>query len=111
MSDADKQPTAEQTSQQENNAEGDKDKDGNTHIQLKVRSVDGHEVYFRIKRKTKMDKLMSTYCSRLGQQLDSVRFLYDGERIHGHQTAEQLGMEDNDLIDAMVQQVGGSCLF
>lgn len=41
--------------------------DGSGHIQLKVRSVDGNEVYFRIKRKTKMEKLMSTYCARLGQ--------------------------------------------
>lgn len=80
---------------------------GNQHIQLKVRSVDDNVVYFRIKRKTKMEKLMSTYCARLGQSMDAVRFLYDGERIRGDHTPEELGMEDNDLIDAMVQQVGG----
>eukprot|EP01055_Gregarina_sp_Pseudo9_P003406 Gregarina_sp_Pseudo_9__3405@NODE_3577_length_608_cov_420_326889_g3271_i0_p1_GENE_NODE_3577_length_608_cov_420_326889_g3271_i0NODE_3577_length_608_cov_420_326889_g3271_i0_p1_ORF_typecomplete_len114_score16_06Rad60SLD/PF11976_8/1_3e27ubiquitin/PF00240_23/0_0042FERM_N/PF09379_10/0_22_NODE_3577_length_608_cov_420_326889_g3271_i0197538 len=83
---------------------------GNQHIQLKVRSVDDNVVYFRIKKKTKMEKLMSTYCARLGQSMDAVRFLYDGERIRGEHTPEELGMEDNDLIDAMVQQVGGgSC--
>eukprot|EP01054_Gregarina_sp_Poly1_P005857 Gregarina_sp_Poly_1__5856@NODE_3087_length_1394_cov_831_048229_g1956_i0_p2_GENE_NODE_3087_length_1394_cov_831_048229_g1956_i0NODE_3087_length_1394_cov_831_048229_g1956_i0_p2_ORF_typecomplete_len112_score26_47Rad60SLD/PF11976_8/1_2e27ubiquitin/PF00240_23/0_0039FERM_N/PF09379_10/0_22_NODE_3087_length_1394_cov_831_048229_g1956_i010011336 len=80
---------------------------GNQHIQLKVRSVDDNVVYFRIKKKTKMEKLMSTYCARLGQSMDAVRFLYDGERIRGEHTPEELGMEDNDLIDAMVQQVGG----
>ncbi|EZG44343.1 putative ubiquitin-like protein [Gregarina niphandrodes] len=78
------------------------------HIQVKVRSVDGNEVYFRIRKTTKMEKLMTTYCARLGQSLDAVRFLYDGERIRGDHTAEDLGMEDDDLIDAMVQQVGGS---
>eukprot|EP01053_Blabericola_migrator_P007022 Blabericola_migrator_1__7021@NODE_355_length_9465_cov_113_241434_g284_i0_p5_GENE_NODE_355_length_9465_cov_113_241434_g284_i0NODE_355_length_9465_cov_113_241434_g284_i0_p5_ORF_typecomplete_len118_score28_06Rad60SLD/PF11976_8/2e27ubiquitin/PF00240_23/0_0065Blt1/PF12754_7/0_013PRCC/PF10253_9/0_017SRA1/PF07304_11/0_1FERM_N/PF09379_10/0_23_NODE_355_length_9465_cov_113_241434_g284_i058826235 len=82
--------------------------DENQHIQLKVRSVDDNVVYFRIKKKTKMEKLMSTYCARLGQSIDAVRFLYDGERIRGEHTPEELGMEDNDLIDAMVQQVGGS---
>eukprot|EP01057_Protomagalhaensia_wolfi_P006240 Protomagalhaensia_wolfi_Nauph_80__6239@NODE_943_length_1861_cov_520_688255_g712_i0_p3_GENE_NODE_943_length_1861_cov_520_688255_g712_i0NODE_943_length_1861_cov_520_688255_g712_i0_p3_ORF_typecomplete_len115_score26_24Rad60SLD/PF11976_8/1_9e27ubiquitin/PF00240_23/0_0061Blt1/PF12754_7/0_047FERM_N/PF09379_10/0_22_NODE_943_length_1861_cov_520_688255_g712_i095439 len=80
----------------------------NQHIQLKVRSVDDNVVYFRIKKKTKMEKLMSTYCARLGQSIDAVRFLYDGERIRGEHTPEELGMEDNDLIDAMVQQVGGA---
>ncbi|ETW20046.1 hypothetical protein PFFVO_00947 [Plasmodium falciparum Vietnam Oak-Knoll (FVO)] len=36
------------------------------------------------------------------------RFLYDGDRIHGDNTPEQLGIEDGDVIDAMVQQTGGS---
>lgn len=45
------------------------------------------------------------------QSLDAVRFLYDGERIRGDHTAEELDMEDNDLIDAMVQQVGGSVVI
>lgn len=36
-------------------------------IQIRVRSVEGTEVFFRIKRKTKMAKLMSAYCARLGQ--------------------------------------------
>lgn len=90
------------------NAPAEETAAASTHIQLKVRSVDGSEVYFRIKRKTRMEKLMSTYCARLGQSMDAVRFLYDGERIRGDHTADDLGMEDNDLIDAMVQQVGGA---
>ncbi|CDR93726.1 ubiquitin-like protein, putative [Babesia bigemina] len=77
------------------------------HIQIKVRSPDGSEVYFKIKRKTKLEKLMTTYCSRLGQSPDAVRFLFDGDRIKGDATAEDLGIEDGDIIDAMVQQTGG----
>ncbi|SCM23327.1 small ubiquitin-related modifier, putative [Plasmodium chabaudi chabaudi] len=79
------------------------------HIQVKVRSPDGAEVFFKIKRKTKLEKLMEVYCNRLGQSIEAVRFLYDGDRIHGENTPDQLGIEDGDVIDAMVQQTGG-CL-
>ncbi|GFE53594.1 ubiquitin [Babesia ovis] len=78
------------------------------HIQIKVRSPDGSEVYFKIKKKTKLEKLMTTYCSRLGQSPDAVRFLFDGDRIKGDSTPEDLGIEHGDIIDAMVQQTGGS---
>lgn len=77
------------------------------HIQVKVRSPDGNEVFFKIKRKTKLEKLMSVYCTRLGQSMDAVRFLYDGDRVHGDNTPEQMNIEDGDVIDAMVQQTGG----
>ncbi|GBE61132.1 small ubiquitin-related protein [Babesia ovata] len=72
------------------------------HIQIKVRSPDGSEVYFKIKKKTKLEKLMTTYCNRLGQSPDAVRFLFDGDRIKGDATAEELGIEHGDIIDAMV---------
>lgn len=77
------------------------------HLQLKVRSPDGGEVYFKIKRKTKLEKLMLAYCNRLGQATDAVRFLFDGERVHGDRSPEDIGLEDGDVIDAMVQQTGG----
>ncbi|KAL8449353.1 hypothetical protein Emag_003643 [Eimeria magna] len=71
---------------------------------------DGSEVYFKIKRRTKLEKLMTAYCNRLGQSIDSVRFLYDGERVKPEKTPMDLGIEDGDVIDAMVQQTGGSHL-
>lgn len=42
------------------------------------------------------------------QGLESIRFLYDGERINGAQTASELDMENGATIDAMIQQVGGN---
>ncbi|KAK2198105.1 bifunctional Ubiquitin-like domain superfamily/Ubiquitin-like domain/Rad60-SUMO-like domain [Babesia duncani] len=78
------------------------------HIQIKVRSPDGSEIHFRIKKKTKLEKLMTTYCNRLGQSPDAVRFLFDGDRIKGDCTPEELGIENDDVIDAMVQQTGGA---
>eukprot|EP01068_Selenidium_serpulae_P017760 Selendium_serpulae@DN6405_c0_g1_i2.p2 len=78
------------------------------HLTLRVRSHDGHEVYFKIKKRTKLEKLMNAYCSRTGQTASAVRFIYDGERISGEQTPAELNIEDGEIIDAMIQQTGGS---
>ncbi|KAJ2383259.1 hypothetical protein H4S02_005384 [Coemansia sp. RSA 2611] len=65
------------------------------------------EIMFKIKRSTKLAKLMQAYCSRTGKSSGTVRFLVDGERITGESTPETLGLEDGDTIDAMTEQVGG----
>ncbi|KAJ2313112.1 hypothetical protein H4R23_004542 [Coemansia sp. Cherry 401B] len=68
---------------------------------------DSSEIMFKIKRSTKLAKLMQAYCSRTGKSSGTVRFLVDGERITGESTPETLGLEDGDTIDAMTEQVGG----
>ncbi|KAJ3041332.1 Small ubiquitin- modifier 1 [Rhizophlyctis rosea] len=75
-------------------------------ISLKVKSQE-NEVYFKIKAKTQLKKLMATYCERQGKQPNQVRFLYDGVRLTETQTPEELGMEDDDVIDVMTEQLGG----
>lgn len=89
-------------------AEEVKEKGPPEHVQIKVRSSDGAEVFFRIKRTTKLEKLTAAYCERAGISHDSIRFLYDGERVKGDMTPVDLGIEDGDVIDAMAQQTGGS---
>lgn len=76
-------------------------------LTLKVKSQDGIETYFKIKRNTQLRKLMESFCTRQGINPSTVRFLFDGERIHDESTPEALGMEDGDEIDAMVEQTGG----
>lgn len=36
-----------------------------------------------------------------------VKFVFDGQRLQGNQTPEDMDMEDNDTIDAMIEQVRG----
>lgn len=62
---------------------------------------------FKIKNHTKMTKLMEAYCTREGQDANSVRFLYNGTRVQQEQTPKELEMEDNDVIDAVLHQTGG----
>jgi len=60
-----------------------------------------------VKRTTPIKKLMDAYCERQGKSLNSLRFLYDGERVQSHNTPAELEMEDGDAIDVMVEQIGG----
>ena len=39
--------------------------------------------------------------------MDQIRFLFDGNRLRDNQTPDELEMEDDDVIDAMLFQVGG----
>ena len=76
-------------------------------VSLKVVNADGAEVYFKIKRATMLRKLMEAYCKKQGVASTQVRFLYDGKPLLGDKTPEDLEMDDDDVIDAMVEQVGG----
>jgi Ubiquitin-2 like Rad60 SUMO-like len=50
------------------------------HLNIKV--TDGNnEVFFKIKRSTKLEKLMNAFCERQGKQMSTVRFLFDGQRV------------------------------
>jgi len=87
-------------------AEGENATNGT--INVKVVSAQGEEVFFKIKRTTKLSKLQGAYANKVGKDVSSIRFLYDGARINDEDTPASLDMEDNDTIDVMVEQVGGS---
>ncbi|KAA1470937.1 small ubiquitin-related modifier [Dentipellis sp. KUC8613] len=80
----------------------------NAPINVKVVSSGGEEVFFKIKRNTKLSKLQGAYANKVGKDVGSIRFLYDGSRINDDDTPASLDMDDNDTIDVMVEQVGGA---
>ncbi|KAF7458195.1 putative ubiquitin-like protein SMT3 precursor [Cryptosporidium felis] len=82
--------------------------DETQYVTVKVRSPDGEQVLYRIKKKTRLQKLMNSYCQRTGQNEQSIRFLFEGERLRPEMTAEDAGLQEGDLIDAMISQVGGA---
>ncbi|KAL5222455.1 hypothetical protein ABZP36_027168 [Zizania latifolia] len=84
---------------------------GGAHINLKVKGQDGNEVFFRIKRSTQLKKLMNAYCDRQSVDMNAIAFLFDGRRLRGEQTPDELEMEDGDEIDAMLHQTGGCLSF
>ncbi|XP_022952738.1 small ubiquitin-related modifier 1-like [Cucurbita moschata] len=77
------------------------------YVNVKVNGQDGSEVYFRICKRTQLSKLMKAYCKRQALELRTIAFLLDGHAIAGNQTADELGMEDGDKIDAMKHHGGG----
>lgn len=55
-----------------------------------------------------MQKVFETYAQRKGVQASSLRFLLDGERIEPDSTPKMLELEDQDQIDCVLEQTGGS---
>lgn len=86
---------------------GDVKPDADARLTIKVVSQNGSEVFFQIKNNTRMSKMIDTYCTRMGCNPNSVRFLYDGVRVQPDSTPIDLGLKNNDVIDAMLSQVGG----
>ena len=78
-----------------------------SHLNLKVMAQDGSVVQFKIKRRTPLKKLMTAYCDRMGKQVNSLRFVFDGNRINEDDTPIVLDMADDDQIEVFQDQIGG----
>ena len=57
------------------------------HLNIKV-TDNNNEVFFKIKRNTKLEKLMLAFCERQGKTLTSVRFLFEGQRVQPTDTPD-----------------------
>ena len=77
------------------------------HINLKVVGADNSEVHFKIKKTTQLKKLKQAYADRQGVPLNSLRFLFDGQRISDEMSPKQLEMEESDVIEVYQEQTGG----
>ncbi|KAJ3427896.1 small ubiquitin-related modifier [Anaeramoeba flamelloides] len=84
-----------------------KESTDNNQITLKVVDPQGGETVFRIRKTTKFTKLFKVYCERKGYQLGSIKFTFDGILVDEEQTPDELDMEDEDIIEAHLRQVGG----
>ena len=50
---------------------------------------------------------MKQFCSQTNLELAGLRFLWDGRRLRGDDTPEELEMEEGDVIEVFQQQDGG----
>ncbi len=76
-------------------------------ITLRVRDQAGDETFFKVKKETKMKKIMDAYAQRKGINAKSLRFNMDGNRINDDDTPKMLELENDDQIDVMLEPVGG----
>jgi hypothetical protein len=79
---------------------------GVEHINIKV-TDNNNEVFFKIKRSTKLEKLMTAFCERQGKPRNQCRFLFDGSRVQSNDTPDTLEMADGDSLEVHQEQVGG----
>ena len=83
----------------------------NDYVTLKVKQEGHGEVHFRVKMTTKMAKLKTNFCERQGLSPQSVRFMFEGQRIEDNMTPADLDLQDDDLIEVFNEQTGGCCLY
>ncbi|KAH8090908.1 ubiquitin-related domain-containing protein [Filobasidium floriforme] len=76
-------------------------------MNIKVTSTDGNEVFFKIKRTTRLNKLKNAYAERVGKNVAAIRFFYDGNRVNDDDTPDSLDLEEGDSIEVALEQVGG----
>ncbi len=80
-------------------------------VHIKVTSQNNEEIIFKVKNTTAFEKLMDKYCERFNISNQSgVRFLFDGEAVKKNQTPSDLGLEDGDVLECVIEQVGGTWL-
>jgi hypothetical protein len=69
---------------------------GAEHLNIKV-TDNNNEVFFKIKRSTKLEKLMTAFCDRQGKSVNSVRFLFEGQRVQPTDTPDTVSPPAHQL--------------
>lgn len=67
----------------------------------------GNEVFYRMKPTSRFNKVFRAFCQKMHFDINIIRFLYEGQRVNGNQTPEDLQMEDMDIISCFIEQTGG----
>lgn len=75
-------------------------------IKLSVKSEEGTEWHYTYRADRPFEKLFRHVCLRQSIELAACIFLFDGERLQSLETPQIWHMEDGDIIDVMVSQVG-----
>ena len=58
-----------------------------------------------MKQTTSFKKIFSAFESKTG--MNNIRYVFEGHRLRKDQTPGEVGMENEDVIDAFHEQTGG----
>ncbi|KIY73306.1 ubiquitin-like protein [Cylindrobasidium torrendii FP15055 ss-10] len=76
-------------------------------LNLHIQNDGGEKITVAAKRDTKFAKIFSAAEKRWGKDAGTFKFTYEGARIRPEQTLGDVGIEDDDTIDAHLEQLGG----
>ncbi|KAF8129789.1 hypothetical protein EV363DRAFT_1263464 [Boletus edulis] len=68
-------------------------------------NFEGQHITVKVKPHMPFRKIFEAAEKRFGKEPGTFRFVYDGDRLRAEGTPAELGMEENDTIDAILQQV------
>jgi small ubiquitin-related modifier len=75
-------------------------------LKIYVQTQEGVEACFIVKRNARLGKVFKAYLEQVSLEMKNVRFCFDGEGISEDDTPEELGIEDENIIDCILFQVG-----
>jgi len=67
---------------------------------------DGLDIHFRASSATLLQKVYCAYAAKRSLKLQDVVFVFEGTRLRPDRTVQEYGIQDGDVIDLMVLQVG-----
>ena len=79
------------------------DEDIDEIITIRVRDQTGDEMFFKVQKNTKLEKVKSAYAQRTGIGITHCAFLQDGQRVADNSTPGSLAMKNGDFIDAILE--------
>jgi len=80
--------------------------DGEPTIKIRVKDQNGYQIMFIMKRSTRMAKVFKAYAQQKGVDVRGLRFMIHGEEVNPEATPIDLGLEDDDVVDALLRQLG-----
>jgi len=89
-------------------SDAEKSKVLDENINIKCIDQSGREVFFKLKTTTPFSKMFDAYATKTKLNVAGLRFLFDGTRVNSSDTPDKLQMEDGDVIDIYMEQVGGA---
>jgi small ubiquitin-related modifier len=79
-------------------------------IVITVRVIDQgpNEMSFTIRETTPINRILKSFSARMGIPMESLRFMFQGKRLHGRDdyTAKTYKMKDGDQIDVHLEAAG-----
>lgn len=81
-------------------------KSSSVEVLLCVEDQSGEKTFYKMKRSTKLIKVMQAFADQKDLEVWNLRFHYDNVRVNGEDTPLSLHMEDGDLIEVILSHTG-----
>ncbi|KAK4554647.1 hypothetical protein LTR86_008149 [Recurvomyces mirabilis] len=76
-------------------------------MSLTFRDQTDFALTFKLKATTRLGKAMDQFSARAEKARDTLRFLFEGDRINADSTPADIGLDDGDVIEVHMEQIGG----
>ncbi|KAI0260367.1 ubiquitin-related domain-containing protein [Gloeopeniophorella convolvens] len=74
-------------------------------------NYEGKQITVKVKANMQFKKIFEVAEKRFGKEPGTFKFVYEGDRVLPTETPAERSMEDGDIIDAHLEQLGGGSRF